>query len=102
MVIKKVSYSFYKKYYSDFKGFNYDSRRKTIEIEIPEITATFPKNWERSGNHYITKEGVRIYFWNRGLEASYRVEYRNFARDIYPGIYAKENVLKAIKEALEY
>ena len=99
MVIKKVRYSFFKKYFSDFEGFNYDSRRKTIEIEIPEINTKFPKNWEKTGNHYTTPDGIRIYFWDRGLETSYCVEYRRFSRNIYPGIYAKEIVIKAVQEA---
>ena len=103
----KVSYSFYKKYFRDCKTGEYDPKRKTIEIEVPE-RPQFPKEWIIDGQWRHTPEGVRVCTFGSGYSESYRVlvlyrdnpkgRIREKSMDINPSTHARQDVFASVSE----
>ena len=53
--MKRMPYSLYKQFYSQFSAEDYDQKTKTIMVDVPNIRRkSFPKEWKRIGNHYTT------------------------------------------------
>lgn len=100
----RMAYSIYKKYYSEFRADNYDSKTKTIEVEIPnDRRKPFPKTWVRNGNHYITPGRCDVYFWGTGAAENFLVCrsvscYEQYQKTIVPGVDARERVLAVVSE----
>lgn len=100
-VIKTVvmKYSVYKKFYNEFPSSNYNPTKKTIEVELPDYKKpTFPKTWERYGNHFTIDNVCRVYFWNTGYEENFVVEYNGSSKTFPAGLYARENVINYVNE----
>lgn len=101
----KMKYALYKKSYSEFPAADYDKSTKTIMVDLPEISKPkFPKEWERSGNHYYLPNGTVIYFWNTGLSENFLVErtitiHHILSKTISAGINARQ---EAIETALKF
>lgn len=101
--MKKMPYSLYKKYYNQFSASDYDSKTKTIMVDIPDVKRKpFPKEWRRSGNHYFTPGGCVISFWGSGLAENFEVTrdasyYDRRSKTICPGIDAREKVIETVK-----
>lgn len=106
----KVSYSFYKKYFRDCKTGEYDPKRKTIEIEVPE-RPKFPKDWKSDGIHHYTPEGIEVVTYGSGYSESYNVIVaydlhpeaeipciREKLKTVYPSIHARQDVLAVVSE----
>ena len=113
MKIIKMSYSFYKKYFRECKTGEYDSQRKTINIEVPE-RIKFPRNWKVCGAHHYTPEGIEIFTYGSGYSESYTVIVRynttpeakvpcvaEKRKTINPGVTARQQVLDTIAEFSE-
>ena len=102
--MKRIPYSIYKKYYSEFSACNYDSKTKTIEVDIPdERRKPFPKTWTKNGNHYTTPGGCDVYFWGTGVAENFLVRryvtcYEQHQKTIVPGVNARERVLVTVAE----
>lgn len=91
---KTLPYSLYKSFYNQFPADNYNAAKKTIEVELPEYKKpSFPKDWERFGNHYTTPNGCRVYFWNSGFAENFIIEYKGTSKTFSPGLYAREQVI---------
>ena len=101
--MKKMPYSLYKNYYNQFRAEEYDSKTKTIMVDIPDVKRKqFPKEWRRDGNHYYTPGGCTIFFWNTGFaqcfEVTRTVSYHvRYCKTIYPGIDARDQVIETVK-----
>ena len=106
----KMSYSFYKKYFRECKTGEYDSQRKTIEIEVPE-RIKFPRNWKTNGAHRYTPDGIEIFTYGSGYSESYYVTVRYNTHPeakipcireqqklINPGVNARQQVLDTVSE----
>lgn len=104
----KMSYSFYKKYFRECETGEYDSQRKTIEIEVPE-RIKFPRNWKINGAHRYTPEGIEIFTYGSGYSESYSVTVRYNTHPeakvpciheqqklINPGVNARQQVLDVV------
>ena len=102
--MKKMPYSLYKNYYNQFRAEGYDSKTKTIMVDIPDVKRKqFPKDWKRAGNHYYTPGGCEVCFWNTGLAQNFEVRkfvssYYTATRTIHPGIDSRQRVLKAVEQ----
>lgn len=100
--MKKMQYSLYKKHYSQFPAEGYDSKTKTIMVDIPDTKRKpFPKEWKRDGNHYFTPGGCEICFWATGLAENFEVIrnvscYEQYRKTICPGIDARERVIETV------
>lgn len=101
--MKNMPYSLYKKYYNQFRTEDYDSKTKTIMVDVPDVKRKpFPNDWKRDGNHYRTPGGCDVYVWNSGLSENFEV-YRNvscydrYHKTICPGIDAREKVIDTVK-----
>ena len=103
MSMKKMPYSLYKNYYNQFHAEEYDSKTKTIMVDIPSIKRKqFPKEWKRDGNHYFTPGGCEVCFWSSGLAENFVVTrnvsaYQRYTKTIYPGIDARDKVIETVR-----
>lgn len=101
--MKKMQYSLYKKHYSQFPAEGYDSKTKTIMVDIPDTKRKpFPKEWKRDGNHYFTPGGCEICFWATGLAENFEVIrnvscYERYRKTIPPSIDARDKVIETVK-----
>ena len=101
--MKKMPYSLYKNYYSQFRAEEYDVKTKTIMVDVPDVRRKqFPKDWKRAGNHYYTPGGCEVCFWNTGLSENFLVTryisaYQRYSKTICPGIDAREKVIETVK-----
>ena len=101
--MKKMPYSLYKKYYSQFRAEEYDGKTKTIMVDVPDVRRKpFPKDWKRNGNHYYTPGGCEVCFWNTGLSENFLVTreisaYQRYSKTICPGIDARDKVIETVK-----
>ena len=100
---RKMHYSLYKNYYSQYPASDYDSATKSIMVDLPEVKQTrFPKSWYRNCNSYHTPGGCWVYTWNAGLAQKYLVECRIGAillrRTIPPGINNRQIVIDTVNE----
>lgn len=101
--MKKMQYSIYKKYYYRFPAENYDSKTKTIMVDIPDVKRKpFPKDWKRDGNHYFTPGGCDVCFWGTGVAENFSVTrtisaYQRYTKTICPGIDAREKVIETVE-----
>ena len=108
-MLKRLPYSLWKNYYRSFPADQYDQGTKTILVDVPKTilvdvpktkTIRWPKDWKRSGNHYLTPGGCLVHFWNTGLAQNYYVEHiknGSLHRTINPGIDSRQRVLDAVK-----
>lgn len=94
---KKMKYSLYKQAYNQFPARDYDSKTKTIIVDLPGEPEKLPKSWKINGNHYTTPEGARVYFWNSGLARNYEIEYKENRKTIPAGFYSTKKVIEAIE-----
>ena len=101
--MKKMPYSIYKKYYYEFHAENYDSKTKTIMVDIPDVKRKpFPKDWKHDGNQYFTPGGCEVCVWGSGVSENFLVRrtvtaYYYLSKTIRPGINARENVIATVK-----
>ena len=101
-MLKRIPYSLFKSYYRSFPADQYDQQTKTILVEFPDVPAVkWPKEWKRSGNHYLTPGGCLVHFWNTGLAQNYYVEHitgGSLHRTIHPGIDSRQRVLDTVRK----
>lgn len=102
-MIKTMPYSLYKTGYTMFKSANYNARKKTIDVELPEyVKPRFPSDWEKCGNHYKTPNGCRVYFWNSGLSENFVVEHsegcNHESRTFPASLYVREAVINYVSK----
>lgn len=102
---KRIPYSLYKTGYDKFPSKNYDSKTKTILVDLPPIKRrVWPKDWNRiGGNSFLTPNGCRVYFWNTGLAQNYLVEryvgpFCRRSKTIPASIDAYDTVLQTVQE----
>lgn len=101
--MKKMPYSVYKKYYCQFHADGYDSKTKTIMVDIPDVKRKpFPKEWKRDGNRYFTPGGCEVCYWNTGFAENYVVIryvscYEQYSKTIHPSIDARDQVIETVK-----
>lgn len=101
--MKKMPYSLYKNYYRQFRAEDYDSKAKTIMVDIPDYKRNpFPKEWKRNGNHYTTSGGCTVYFWGNGLAENFEVirnvsYHERYHKTICPSVDAREKVIETVK-----
>ena len=101
--MKKMPYSLYKKYYNQFRADGYDSKTKTIMVDIPDVKRKqFPKDWKRDGNHYYTPGGCDVCVWSTGLSENFVVTrnisaYQRYTKTICPCIDARDKVIETVK-----
>ena len=101
--MKKMPYSLYKKYYNQFRSEDYDSKAKTIMVDIPDVKRKpFPKEWKRDCNQYFTPGGCAVSFWNTGLSESFEVTrnvscYERYHKTICPSIDARDKVIETVR-----
>ena len=101
---KRIPYSLYKSSYNEFPASDYDSKTKTIIVELPFIKRRlWPKTWGRVGNHYTTPGGCTVYFWNTGLAQNYMVEkfitiHNILSKTIPAGIDSFDRMLQTVAE----
>ena len=98
-----MPYSTYNKYYCEFHSENYDSRTKTIMVDIPDVKRNpFPKDWKRDGNRYFTPGGCEVIVWGSGVSENFLVRrtvsaHYYLSKTIHPGINARDNVISTVK-----
>lgn len=101
---KRIPYWLYKSGYSEFKASDYDAKKKTIEVELPEYKRPkFPSDWSKSGNHYYTPNGCTVTFWGAGLAENFEVEhfvtvYNRPHKSIGPCLNAREQVMEFVNQ----
>ena len=99
-----MKYSIYKKYFKKYPSREYNSEKKTIEVDLPEHkTIKWPSNWKKSGNSLRTPSGIEVLFWNSGLTENFYVscfvsQYCQFTRTISPAIDARQQVIDTVAE----
>ena len=91
----RISYSVYKSYYAEYPADDYDPKKKTINVKLPDYKRVrLPKEWGAGPVKYINHVKVQIY--SSGYSESYLIEqtvapYRRMK--IYPGLKARERVI---------
>ena len=101
--MKKMPYGLYKNYYNQFCAEGYDSKTKTIMVNIPDVKRKkFPKEWKRDGNHYYTPGGCEVCVWSTGFSENFLVTcnisaYQRYTKTICPGIDARDKVIETVK-----
>ena len=101
--MKRMPYSLYKQFYSQFSAEDYDPKTKTIMVDVPNIRRkSFQKEWKRIGSHYTTLGGCEVLFWNTGFAENFLVRryfscYYEEQRTICPGIDARDRVLECVQ-----
>ena len=98
-MIKTMPYWLYKTGYTEFNADNYDSKKKTIDVELPDYKKPrFPSEWRRNGNHYYAPNGCRVTFWNTGLSENFVVDSpsRKKEKTFPASLYARENVIEYV------
>jgi hypothetical protein len=101
-MVKTIAYSLYKKSYSEFRAENYNARKKTIDVDLPDYTKPrFPSEWRRDGSRFFTPNGCTIAVWNTGLAENFLVEHgtSNFnhqSKTVPAGLYAREKVIEYV------
>lgn len=105
---KTIPYSLYKASYTEYPASNYNSEKKTIEVELPDYKKPrWPKEWKRSGNHIFAPNDCVICFWGSGLAEHYEVEHWHGPKDLlgftkcetrsFPaGLYSRQAVIDYI------
>lgn len=100
--MKKMPYILYKNYYNQYYSEDYDSKTKTIMVDLPDVKRKqFPKEWKRSGNHYYTPGGCEVCVWNTGLAENFVVSrnisaYQRYSKTICPSIDARDKVIATV------
>lgn len=100
--MKRMPYSLYKQYYRHFRSEDYDSKTKTISVDVPDAKRkSFPKSWKRDGNHYFTPGGCEVIFWGTGFAENFVVRkyvssYDTKSKTIFPGIDSRERVMECV------
>lgn len=101
-MLKRMPYSLFMSYYRSFPADQYDKQTKTVLVELPDVPAVrWPKDWKRSGNHYLTPKGCLIHFWNTGLAQNFYIEHitdGSVRITIHPGINSRKRVLDAVRQ----
>jgi hypothetical protein len=96
---KTMRYALYKQSYSEFPAHDYDARKKTIVVNLPDVKRPkLPSEWYRNGNHYFTPGGTVILFWNTDLAENFRVEHGSAARTIPAGLYSRQKLIETVNE----
>lgn len=100
---KRMSYSLYKKSYSDFPSSDYDSATKTILVTLPDYKKpSFPKEWRKTGNYYIVSRNTRVICWNSGYSENFVVESAdgrtNKDKTFPAGLYTREKVIDYVSK----
>ena len=102
-MLKRMKYSLYKTYYAQYPASDYNKNDKTIMVDLPEVKRVlFPKDWERSGNCYITPSGIRVWTWNSGLLQNFKIELATaFGTNYFtvgPGVDSRQKVIERVKQ----
>lgn len=104
MTTKRIPYSLYKAGYTEFKASDYDSKTKTIAVELPDYKKVrFPKEWRKDGNNYFTPNDCVVSFWNTGLAENFYVEHHSKTlktehKTIGPALDAREQVIAFVNQ----
>lgn len=126
MAAKKMKYSTYKSYYSQLQAHDYDSKSKSIMVELPTNYKShkMPKEWKEGvWGGLKTPGGCTVYTWGTGFAMHHRVERfiqnsvdwntkeeyvidgsmmnttgKMYAVDVEPGIDRHERLMSAVKE----
>lgn len=119
---RKMKYSLYKKYYGQYQAHDYDSKTKSIMVDLPDIPRSkMPKEWVKDDVFpgMRTPGGCTVYTYGSGLSMSHRVEriidndlsgkkflvsgpwtptQRVYEREIWPGVDRNERLIAAVEE----
>ena len=100
---KRMPYWLYKAGYTEFKARDYDAKKKTIEVELPDYKRPmFPDDWRNNGgNRYHTPNGCTVTGWGSGLSEHFEVEhyvtiYNCPHKSFGPGIGTREQVMEYV------
>ena len=96
----RLSYSVYKSYYSKYPADDYDDKKKTIAVELPEYKKPkLPKEWGFGPVKFFNH--VRIQIYSCGYSESFYIEQTvapyKCAR-VYPGLKAREQVIAIVND----
>ena len=95
----RISYSVYKSYYAEYPADDYDSKKKTINVKLPDYKRVrLPKEWGAGPVKYINH--VRVQIYSSGYSESYLIEpYKRMK--IYPGLKARERVIDVVNRFIK-
>lgn len=119
---RRMKYSLYKRYYSEYPSHDYDSKAKSIAVDLPDYKVNkMPKEWlkEDIGPGLRTPGGCTVYTWGSGITMNHRVErivendlsgkqflvsgpwtpnQRVYEREIWPGVDRYDRLMAAVAE----
>lgn len=100
----RISYSFYKNFFSECKTEenSYRAKDKTIIVIIPDDGIKIPNTWKRDGQTFLTPTRVRITVYGSGACRSFLVE-KNVtsvsayqSKTIQPGAHSIKNLITVV------